>query len=108
MAQSISKRITCTYTKSLTFSFTYFLKWGLNKFTSIACGTKNILQASKNKEVDRWLLGLLSLNIVLKFTCSEKANKFCKIHCRFDQYKIGQIYGGDFAKFCGPFRIYEL
>ena len=30
------------------------------------------------------------------------------IHLRFDRYYIGQIYGGDFAKFCGLLRIYEL
>ena len=30
------------------------------------------------------------------------------IHLRFDQYYIGKIYGGDFAKFCGLLRIYEL
>ena len=29
-------------------------------------------------------------------------------HCRFDWHYIGQIYGGDFAKFCGLLRIYEL
>ena len=30
------------------------------------------------------------------------------LHCRFDRYYIGQIYGGDFTKICGLFRIYEL
>ena len=30
------------------------------------------------------------------------------LHCRFDWHYIGQIYGGDFAKFCGLLRIYEL
>ena len=30
------------------------------------------------------------------------------LHCRFDWHYIGQIYGGDFANFCGLFRIYEL
>ena len=30
------------------------------------------------------------------------------LHGRFDWYYIGQIYGGDFAKFCGLLRIYEL
>ena len=30
------------------------------------------------------------------------------LHCRFDRYYIGQIYGGDFTKFCGLLRIYEL
>ena len=30
-----------------------------------------------------------------------------KLHRRFDRYYIGQIYDGDFAKFCGFLRIYE-
>ena len=30
------------------------------------------------------------------------------LHCRFDLHYIGQIYGGDFVKFCGLLRIYEL
>ena len=30
------------------------------------------------------------------------------LHRRFDRYYIGQIYSGDFAKFCGLLRIYEL
>ena len=30
------------------------------------------------------------------------------LHRRFDGYYIEQIYGGDFAKFCGLLRIYKL
>ena len=30
------------------------------------------------------------------------------LHRRFDRYYIRQIYSGDFAKFCGLLRIYEL
>ena len=30
------------------------------------------------------------------------------LQCRFDWHYIGQIHGGDFAKFCGLPRIYEL
>ena len=30
------------------------------------------------------------------------------LHRRFDSYYIGQIWGGDFEKFCGLLRIYEL
>ena len=30
------------------------------------------------------------------------------IHRIFDRYYIGQIFGGDFAKFCGLLRMYEL
>ena len=30
------------------------------------------------------------------------------LHDRFVHYYIGQIYDGDFAKFCGLLRIYEL
>ena len=40
---------------------------------------------------------------------SEKATKFCEISSQlFDWQYIGQIIGGDFAKFCGLLRIYEL
>ena len=46
----------------------------------------------------------------VKFIHSEKATKFCKISTNyiFDWQYIGQIICGDFAKFCGLFRIYEL
>ena len=44
----------------------------------------------------------------LKFMNSEKATKFCEISTIFDWQYIGQIIGGDFAKFCGLLRIYEL
>ena len=30
------------------------------------------------------------------------------LHRRFDWHYIGQIYGGDFANFCGLLRICEL
>ena len=30
------------------------------------------------------------------------------LYCSFDWHYIEQIYGGDFAKFCGLLRIYEL
>ena len=30
------------------------------------------------------------------------------LHRRFDRYTLEQIYGGDFAKFCGLLRIYEI
>ena len=30
------------------------------------------------------------------------------IHRRFDWHYIRQIYGGDFGKFCGLLKIYEL
>ena len=30
------------------------------------------------------------------------------LHQRFDRYYIRQIYAGDFTKFCGLLRIYEL
>ena len=46
----------------------------------------------------------------LKFIYSEKATKFCEISTNYltgSKY-IGQIIGGDFAKFCGLLGIYEL
>ena len=53
------------------------------------------------------------LSLLLKFIYSEKATKFCKIstnHLAGSIYIVGtgQIIGGDLAKFCGLFRIYEL
>ena len=33
---------------------------------------------------------------------------FRNLQRRFDWHYIGQIYSGDFAKFCGLLRIYEL
>ena len=45
----------------------------------------------------------------LKFIYSEKATNFCKITTvDLTVTTLGQIYGGDFAKFCGLLRIYEL
>ena len=38
-----------------------------------------------------------------------EGHKFLRnLHRRFVQCGNGQIYGGDFAKFCGLLRIYEL
>ena len=44
--------------------------------------------------------------IYVKFIYSEKATK--NLHRRFVLYSNGQIYGGDFGKFYGLLRIYEL
>ena len=46
----------------------------------------------------------------IKFIHSEKATKFCEISTNYltGSTYIGQIIGGDFAKFCGLLRIYEL
>ena len=51
--------------------------------------------------------------VFVKFIYSEKANKFCEISnvdLSYPTYvhSASQIYGGDFAKFCGLLRIYEL
>ena len=46
---------------------------------------------------------------LLKFLYSEKATIFLwNLHRRFFLSSNGQIYGGDFAKFCGILRIYEF
>ena len=38
-----------------------------------------------------------------------ECHKFLRnLHCRFVLCSNGQIHGGDFAKFCGLLRIYEL
>ena len=41
---------------------------------------------------------------------SEKATKFCEISTNYLSYvhTASQRIGGDFAKFCGLLRIYEL
>ena len=45
--------------------------------------------------------------IALKLRFCEKGTKFLQNHhLRFVLYCNGQIYGGDFAKFCGLLRIY--
>ena len=44
----------------------------------------------------------------LKFIYSEKVTDLGNLHRRFVLCSNGQIYGGDVAKFCGLFRIYEL
>ena len=52
-----------------------------------------------------------NLRILLKFIYSEKVTKFCEISTvdlTGTTYIGGQIYGGDFANFCGLLRIYEL
>ena len=63
---------------------------------------------SKIRVKIRWLVFLISL----KFINSEKATKFCEISAVDLSYVIvcsfSQIYGGDFGKFCGLIRIYEL
>ena len=42
----------------------------------------------------------------VKFIYSEKATKFCEISTSdLTITNIGQIYGGDFEKFCGLLRI---
>ena len=41
---------------------------------------------------------------VVKFIYSEKTTKFCEISTNY----LTDIIGGDFAKFCGLLRIYEL
>ena len=47
---------------------------------------------------------------LVKFIYSEKATNFFEISTVDLSYvrSNGQIYGVDFAKFCGPLRIYEL
>ena len=46
---------------------------------------------------------------MVKFIYSEKATKFCEISTvDLTVTTKGQIYGGDFAKFCGLLGIYEF
>ena len=51
------------------------------------------------------------VNKNIKFIYSEKreGHKILRnLHCRFVLCSNGQIYCGDFAKYCGLLRIYEL
>ena len=62
---------------------------------------RNGLQKWGKKYTNRWL----------KFKYSEKATIFCEssdLHPRFALCSNCQIYDGDFAKFCGLLKIYEL
>ena len=50
---------------------------------------------------------IFSHSHLVKFIYSEKASKFCRnLHLRFVLCN-GQIYGGDFTKFCSLLRIYD-
>ena len=49
-----------------------------------------------------------SVAIKVKFIHSEKDTKFCEISTLFLSYVCSQKLGGDFAKFCGLLKIYEL
>ena len=54
---------------------------------------------------EEWRLVISKLN----FIYSEKATKFLQnLHLTFDYSTYSQKLGGDFAKFCGLLRIYEL
>ena len=49
------------------------------------------------------------IDMYVKFIYSEKAAKFCEIST-VDLFYVVQVKstGGDFAKFCGLLKIYEL
>ena len=51
-----------------------------------------------------------NIPIFVNFIYSEKATKFCEISTvdLTGTTYVGQIYGGDFAKFCGLLKTYEL
>ena len=52
----------------------------------------------------------IQISTEVKFVYFGKATEFCEISTVDLSYVVhnGQIYGGDFAKFFGLFRIYEL
>ena len=53
------------------------------------------------------LCGVVSIVVILHILW--EGHKILRnLHRRLDQYYIGQIYGGDFSKFCSLLRIYEL
>ena len=60
------------------------------------------LQNQKNPETEIF-------EFCVKFIYSEKTtNVLRNFHRRFVLCSNGQIYGGDFVKFCGLLRMYEL
>ena len=48
------------------------------------------------------------LRVVKVYVFWEDQKILQNLQQRFECYYKGQIYGGDFAKFCGLLRIYEL
>ena len=72
-----------------------------------------LIGQSEKSQIEIKVAGLQSWGQIDGTPCmySEKATNdknLQNLHRRFDRYNIGQIYGGDFAKFCGLLRIYEL
>ena len=64
----------------------------------------NLLSKSSKQKFCSWII------VKVKFKYSEKATNFCEIST-IDLFVLcsnSQIYSGDFAKFCGLLRIYEL
>ena len=73
-----------------------------------------VIAVFRNKKVRSKIFYLITSLILinnrfLKFIYSEKATIFLRnLHLRFVLFSNSQIYGGDFAKFCGLLRMYEL
>ena len=61
-----------------------------------------------NFETHPLVMNLKPTMFVLKFIYSKKAKRFCEISTVDLTGTIGKINDGDFAKFCGLLRIYEL
>ena len=81
-----------------------------NSLMSILKWYISIIYVAKWVIVNRRLSRLhLFVATILKFIYSEKATNFSKFfHQLFVLCTASQIIGGDFAKFCGFLRIYEL
>ena len=79
----------------------YFRNKGTFKVVVNNTGAQEIFQIKQK---------VIFKKIQLKFIYSEKATNSCEISTVDLSYVVcnGQIYGGDFAKFFGLFRIYEL
>ena len=81
---------------------------------------KSTVEISQNFVAFLWTLPIEHLRFHQKFlyfliirpviVCifQEDYKVFRNLHHRFDWHYIGQIYGGDFAKFCGLLKIHEL
>ena len=109
------------YYKALKDSFSN--KFSLFNLKSIKEDTKKVAHGKKKSQKCKTILSncyielknynfepfCFMINCVLKLRFCEKETKFLQNHhLRFVLCSNGQIYGGDFAKFCGLLRIYEL
>ena len=87
------------------------LFWRWNKLLTLNVELQN--QIKKSNCLPKWnnqeWSGLVEPKIRLKVHIFWEGHKILQnLHQLFDWQYIGRIIGGDFAKFCGLLRLYEL